>query len=143
MERLVEKPGNVHGRVLGVDDVGVNSKYSLRALVIAVPSASFESLLIDTGYEGDTSESYSWVRISISSELFISYVDDFDYSETDGFYALELEPGEYMFCLANLNDDGQPGEIPEVANVQGCVNATVPVEGQLERDIYKGEAGVY
>jgi hypothetical protein len=128
-----EAAGELAGRVFSKSDVGTMEDRPIQVLVVAVPSARFDSLLqaADGGPEEPTGDIVG-MRGSIQ-EPFTAYATGHDVSGEDGKYRIQVEEsGVHYLCLTGET------EVPEedAWTVAGCMRVEVPDSKTVKQDLY-------
>ena len=131
---------NIRGQAMRKSDVVQDPNTPINeAFLLAIPSEEFDLLLEEAGLSRAPTNRLMSLLV-LTEELFEKYVEASATSQQNGDYELQVPPGNYFLCLANLGLPRQPEVFP--ADVYGCSEITVPEGTQLIQDIFWGEAGV-
>ncbi|MDP3964110.1 MAG: hypothetical protein Q8Q20_00415 [bacterium] len=131
----VEYVQGFEGRALGVSDIaGVSEMPYSSGVIMAFRAEDWQILL---GRLNLQTEGFNYERAGLL--LTEAHINDFDVAEgglsQDGAYAVNVTPGEYVVCAANVGDSHpQPESYPRLT--YGCAEA-ISVEGERGHvDIY-------
>jgi hypothetical protein len=117
------------GRVLSKDDTGLPDSPEEGILIIAIPSDKFDLLVVEGGYYKNT---YSMRLVELSQKEFEKYGEAYALSGKNGEYALQVQSGSYVLCVANF---GLPRRSTFPALIFGCEKVTVPEDRPLLQNI--------
>jgi len=124
--------GEITGRVYGVNDVGEWRDYPIQVLVLAIPSANFDSLL--RAVDGPQNPTRDFVNATGTvQEEITTYATGHDVSTEEGRYRIQVpNSGEHFLCLTGET------EVPEEDEwrLAGCMRVEVPEGDTLEQNLY-------
>ena len=124
--------GEITGRVLSKSDVETMEDQPIQVLVLAIPSAEFDSLLQDVdGPEEPTGDIFNVT--GTVEQKFTTYASGHDVSDEKGRYRIKVAgSGAHFLCLTGET------EVPEEAawSVAGCVKVNVAEGDTVEQDLY-------
>ena len=97
-------------------------------------------MLADEGVAADALATAQWLgQLRVSAGSWSRYVTAADSSAADGAYHLDLGPGGYVVCIANLSER-DPSRRP--AAVAGCVAVDVRADGETPLELRWGLPGL-
>jgi len=124
--------GKITGHVFSKSDVQTREDRPIQVLIVAVPSARFDSLL--QAADGPEEPTGDIVGVTGSvQEPFTTYATGHDVSGEDGRYQIQVEEnGVHFLCLTGET------EVPQEApwTVAGCMRVEVPEGETVEQDLY-------
>lgn len=127
-----EEPSEITGQVLGVNDVGERRDFPVQVLVLAVPSANFDSLL--RAVDGPKEPTRDLVvATGTVQEEFATYATGYDVSGEEGQYRIPIEEsGVHFLCLTGET------EVPErdAWRLAGCMRVEVSAGETVEQNLY-------
>lgn len=137
----IDPKANLIGRAMTKSDVATEPDRPLReTLVLAIPSTDLDPLLAAIGMADDRAKELGRLGFRLSEDLFQSYVEASAATGQNGWYALEVPPGDYILCLANLGSSDAVKKLP--ANVYGCIEVSVSEGERVTQDLFWSMGGV-
>jgi hypothetical protein len=133
-------PG-VRGHLLSLSDVATIPDMPLAGVaVFAVAADQFGALLADAGVAPAAPGSLQWLgQLQVAAGSWSHYVVASDSTAADGGYHLDLDPGSYVVCMANI-DDRDPSRRPVA--VDGCVPLNVRADAETPLELRVGLQGL-
>jgi|SRR5579859_1846278 len=125
--READVPG-ISGQVTSLSDVATIPDVPLPGLLVfAVPADQFPALLAAEGVPADAINFPETLgQLNVSAASWQQYVVASGSSDGAGSYHLDVAPGAYHVCIANLSDR-DPSRLP--ASVAGCTRVDVGADG--------------
>ena len=124
--------GEITGRVFSKSDVQTMEDRPIQVLVLAVPSAKFDSLLGDMGEPKTQAGEIVNVKGTVEN-AFTTYATGHDVSSKEGRYRIPVtESGAHYVCLTGET------EVPETNSwtLAGCMEVEVSEDETVEQDLY-------